>query len=140
MRTQVGIIGSGPAGLLLAHTLAKEGIESIILERQNRAHVESRVRAGVLEQSTVKMLHQIGVNEEMDRKGIPHTGFSLAFDGRQKRINLFNNGAVKSVMIYRQTEMTRNLLKAHLDASNSILFESQRIMWPYPLKSLISPI
>ena len=124
MRTQVGIIGSGPAGLLLAHTLAKEGIESIILERQSRAHVEGRIRAGVLEQGTVKMLYQIGVNEEMDRKGIPHTGFSLAFDGRQERINLSENGAGTSVMIYGQTEMTRSLIKARLDAGNAIHFDS----------------
>ena len=124
MKTQVGIIGSGPAGLLLAHTLSKAGIESVIIERQSRTHVEGRIRAGVLEQGTVDMLRQIGVNEEMDRKGIPHTGFSLAFDDRQERIDLAENAEGQSVMIYGQTEVTRNLIEARLNAGEPILFDS----------------
>ena len=125
MRTQVGIIGSGPAGLLLAHSLAKEGIDSIILERQSRAHVESRrIRAGVLEQGTVDILRQLGVNEDMDQKGIPHSGFSIAFDGRQERIDLSADTDGKTVMIYGQTALTRNLIKAHLEIEKTILFES----------------
>ena len=124
MRTQVGIIGSGPAGLLLAHSLAKEGIDSIILERQSRAHVEGRIRAGVLEQGTVDILRQLGVNEDMDQKGIPHSGFSIAFDGRQERIDLSADTDGKTVMIYGQTALTRNLIKAHLEIEKTILFES----------------
>ena len=72
MRTQVGIIGSGPAGLLLSHLLHLQGIESVILERQSREHVEGRIRAGVLEQSTVDLLREAQVNERMDREGIVH--------------------------------------------------------------------
>ena len=124
MRTQVGIIGSGPAGLLLAHSLAKEGIDSIILERQSRVHVEGRIRAGVLEQGTVDILRQLGVNEDMDQKGIPHSGFSIAFDGRQERIDLSADTDGKTVMIYGQTALTRNLIKAHLEIGKTILFES----------------
>ena len=77
LRTQVGIIGSGPAGLLLSHVLAQQGIESIILERQSRAHVEARIRAGVLEQGTVDLLRQLGLGERMDREGEIHHGFFI---------------------------------------------------------------
>ncbi|MEZ4659976.1 MAG: FAD-dependent monooxygenase [Caldilineaceae bacterium] len=83
MRTQVGIIGSGPAGLLLAQILHNHGIESVILERQSRAYVEARIRLGVLEQGTVNMLREMGVHARMDAEGLVHDGFALAFGGRQ---------------------------------------------------------
>ena len=124
MRTQVGIIGSGPAGLLLAHLLQQQGIESIILERQSRTHVEARIRAGVLEQGTVNLLRQARVNARMDREGLIHEGFSLAFAGRKERIDLHKYSAGRTVMIYGQTELTRDLINAHLAAGGIIHFES----------------
>ena len=124
MRTQVGIIGSGPAGLLLAHQLQQHGIESVILERQSRAHVESRIRAGVLEQGTVQLLRAIGVHERMDREGLIHEGIGLAFDGRQERIDLHQQTGGSSVLIYGQTEVTRDLIDARLRAGGRIEFET----------------
>jgi len=124
MKTQVGIIGSGPAGLLLAHQLQQHGIESVILERQSRAHVESRIRAGVLEQGTVQLLRAIGVHERMDREGLIHEGIGLAFGGRQQRIDLHQQTGGSSVMIYGQTEVTRDLIDARLRAGGRIEFEA----------------
>lgn len=124
MRTQVGIIGSGPAGLLLSHLLHQQGIESIILERQSRAHVEGRIRAGVLEQGTVNLLRQIGVHERMDRAGLVHTGFALALAGRKVRIDLQGLTGGSTVMIYGQTELTRDLINARLALGGVIHYES----------------
>lgn len=124
MRTQVGIIGSGPAGLLLARLLHLQGIESVILERKSRSYVESRIRAGVLEQGTVKMLREAGVNERMDKLGVPHDGFALAFDGRTERIDMaaLTNG--QGVMVWGQTQVTRDLIATHLDAGGIIKYEA----------------
>ncbi len=123
-RTRVGIIGAGPAGLLLAHLLQRQGIDSVILERQSRAHVEARIRAGVLEQGTVEMMRSIGVHERMDREGYVHEGFSLAFDNRVARIDLAGPTNGKTVMIYGQTEVTRDLIQVRLDAGGPIHFEA----------------
>ncbi|MGE5222042.1 MAG: 4-hydroxybenzoate 3-monooxygenase [Omnitrophica WOR_2 bacterium] len=123
MRTQVGIIGSGPAGLLLSHLLHRHGIETIILERQSREHVEGRIRAGVLEQGTAWLLRQIGMNERMDREGLVHDGISIAFGGRMERID-FKAHTGKGVIVYGQTEMTRDLIQARLDAGGRIEFEA----------------
>lgn len=122
MRTQVGIIGSGPAGLLLSQLLHQHGIESVILERQSRAHVESRIRAGVLEQGTVNMLREAGVHARMDREGIPHDGVNLAFAGRRERIDLHHLTGGQQVMIYGQTEVTSDLIKARLEAGGSLKY------------------
>src|SRR5512142_1820690 len=111
IRTQVGIIGSGPAGLLLSHLLRQHGIETIILERQTREHVEGRIRAGVLEQGTAWLLHEIGVSERMDREGLMHYGVCVAFSGRLERID-FKAQTGKGVIIYGQTEMTKDLIQA----------------------------
>jgi p-hydroxybenzoate 3-monooxygenase len=127
MRTQVGIIGSGPAGLLLSHLLHQQGIESVILERQSREHVEGRIRAGVLEQSTVKLLREAHVNERMDREGIVHEGFSLAFAGRMQRIDMHKHTGGKSVMIYGQTEITHDMIAARLAAGGIIEYEAPAI-------------
>ncbi len=123
IRTQVGIIGSGPAGLLLAHLLAKHGIESVILERQTREHVEGRIRAGVLEQGTAWLMHEIGVNARMDREGLVHDGVSLAFGGGLERVD-FRKQTGKAVIVYGQTEMTKDLIQARLDAGGSIEFHA----------------
>lgn len=127
MRTQVGIIGSGPAGLLLAQLLHQHGIETVILERQSREHVEARIRAGVLEQGTVHLLREAGVGERMDREGIIHQGLSLAFSGRRERIDLRHFSGGSTVMIYGQTEVTRDLIEARLKAGGVLEYEAPAI-------------
>lgn len=126
MRTQVGIIGSGPAGLLLARILHLQGIDSVIFERKSRAYVESRIRAGVLEKGTVDMLRAVGANERMDQLGIPHDGFSLAFDGRLERINIAAHTG-SSVMVWGQTQVTKDLIALHLANGGIIKYETPAI-------------
>ena len=127
MRTQVGIIGAGPAGLLLSQLLHQQGIESVIVERQSRAHVEGRIRAGVIEQGTVNLLRQAGVNARMEREGLIHEGFSLAFAGRQERIDLHKLTGGSTVMIYGQTEITRDLIAARLAAGGALHFSTPAV-------------
>lgn len=112
MHTQVAIIGSGPSGLLLGQLLTKAGIDNVIIERSNRAHVLSRVRAGVLEEGTVALAIRAGVGERMMREGLPHDGFSLAFDGRDHRIDLKTLTGGSRVLVYGQTELTLDLIEA----------------------------
>ncbi|QXD15396.1 4-hydroxybenzoate 3-monooxygenase [Rhodocaloribacter litoris] len=123
-RTQVGIIGSGPAGLLLSHLLHREGIESVILERRSRSYVEGRIRAGVLEQGTADLLREVGVAERMEREGLPHAGINLAFSERLERIDMAAHTGGKTVLIYGQTKVTRDLIRARLDAGAPLLFET----------------
>lgn len=124
MRTQVGIIGAGPSGLILSQILHLNGIESIVLERQSRAYVEGRIRAGVLEQGMVNLLREAKVSERMDREGIVHEGFALAFEGRSMRIDLHGLTGGKTVMIYGQTEITKDLIDARLAAGGQIWYET----------------
>lgn len=112
MKTQVAIIGAGPSGLLLGQLLHKAGIDNIIIERQSPEYVLSRIRAGVLEQGMVDLLREAGVNERMDREGLEHDGFELAFAGRRERIDLRQLTGGRTVMIYGQTEVTRDLMQA----------------------------
>ena len=126
MRTQVGIIGSGPSGLLLARILHLQGIDTVIFERQTRAYVEARIRAGVLEKGTVDMLRAIGANERMDKLGIPHDGFSLAFDGRMERIDMAKHTGT-GVMIWGQTQVTRDLIRLHLADGGVIKFSTPAV-------------
>lgn len=123
-RTQVGIIGSGPSGLLLSQLLYLNGIDSVILERQSQEHVEGRIRAGVLEQGTVNLLKEARVNRRMDREGIVHQGFLLAFDGRKARIDMHRLTGGDSIMIYGQTEVTKDLIGARLAAGAVIEYEA----------------
>src|SRR5579872_1342432 len=123
-RTQVAIIGAGPSGLLLAHLLYRAGIETVVLERQSRAYVEARIRAGVLEQGTVDLLDEIGLSGRMRREGLPHQGFDLAFDGARHRINLFELTGGKRVMVYGQTELTKDLGDAHAATGAPIVYEA----------------
>ena len=127
MRTQVGIIGSGPAGLLLSHLLHLHGIESVILERQRRDHVEARIRAGVIEQGTVNLLRTAGVGARMDKEGLIHDGFALAFAGRRERIDLHKLTGGSTVMIYGQTEITRDLIAARLAAGGALHFATPAV-------------
>jgi p-hydroxybenzoate 3-monooxygenase len=108
MRTQVAIIGGGPAGLLLAQSLHCAGIDSVVLERQSRSYVEARIRAGVLEQGTVDLLEAVGAGERMRREGLPHGGFAMASEGEVFRIDM-QGLTGQSVMVYGQTEVTKDL-------------------------------
>jgi p-hydroxybenzoate 3-monooxygenase len=122
-RTQVAIIGAGPSGLLLAQLLDAHGIDSVILERQSRAHVESRIRAGVLEQTTVELVIESGAGARMLRERLVHDGFELAFAGRQLRIDLAQLAGT-GVTVYGQTELTRDLIDARLAAGAKLVFEA----------------
>ena len=122
MKTQVAIIGAGPSGLLLGQLLHKAGIDNIIIERQSPEYVLSRIRAGVLEQGMVDLLREAGVNERMDREGLVHDGFELAFDGRRERIDLRQLTGGKTVMIYGQTEVTRDLMAARQASGGKTLY------------------
>ncbi|XUY29376.1 4-hydroxybenzoate 3-monooxygenase [Agrobacterium sp. rho-8.1] len=112
MRTQVVIIGSGPAGLLLGQLLAKSGIDTVLLDRVGKDYILGRVRAGVLEEGTVRLLEDVGVAARLHKEGLPHDGFSLAFDGRDHRIDLHDLTGGKRVMVYGQTEVTHDLMDA----------------------------
>src|SRR5512142_2886958 len=122
MRTQVGIIGSGPSGLLLARLLHLHGIESVILESRSREYVLSRIRAGVIEQGTADLLREAKAGERMDREGLIHKGINIAFDGRLHRIDFPKHTNGKVVMVYGQTEITRDLIKAHVDDAGGIVY------------------
>ena len=125
MRTQVGIIGSGPSGLLLARLLHLQGIETVILELRSREYVLSRIRAGVIEQGMADLLREAKVGERMDREGLIHEGINIAFDGRLERIDFPKHTNGKVVMVYGQTEITDDLMRAHIDESGcTVLYES----------------
>ena len=123
-RTQVGIIGAGPAGLTLAHLLHLQGIESIVLERHSREYVETRVRAGVLEQGTVDILCDSGVGERLKREGLQHQGVELRFDGKGHRID-FQELVGKSITVYAQQEVVKDLIVARLGYNAPIYFEAE---------------
>ena len=112
MRTQVGIIGAGPAGLLLSHLLHRAGIESIVVEDRSRRYVEERIRAGVLEQQCVDLLVESGVGERMLREGMVHHGVNLRFGGRTCRIDFARLTPGRAVTVYGQHEVVKDLIKA----------------------------
>ncbi|MBX6355658.1 MAG: 4-hydroxybenzoate 3-monooxygenase [Micromonosporaceae bacterium] len=128
-RTQVGIVGAGPAGLLLSHLLHLAGIDSVVLEARSRDYVEKRVRAGVLEHPTAELLREVGLGERMDREGLPHEGLSLRFDGADHRIALTELTG-KSIMVYGQQEVVKDLIAARLAAGGQVLFECTAIAVP----------
>ncbi|TAV50263.1 4-hydroxybenzoate 3-monooxygenase [Rhizobium leguminosarum] len=119
MRTQVAIIGSGPSGLLLGQLLTEAGIDNVILDRVNKNYILGRVRAGVLEEGTVGLLDQAKSGARLHAEGLPHDGFSLAFDGRDHRINLDELTGGRRVTVYGQTEVTRDLMERR-EASGSL--------------------
>lgn len=124
LRTQVGIIGAGPAGLTLAHLLHLQGIESVVVERHSRDYVETRVRAGVLEQGTVDVLCQSGVGERLKREGLEHQGVELRFDGRGHRVD-FRDLTGKSITVYAQQEVLKDLIAARLSYRAALFFEAE---------------
>jgi p-hydroxybenzoate 3-monooxygenase len=121
--TQVGIVGAGPAGLVLAHLLGRAGIDSIVIENRSREYVEHRVRAGVLEQNTVDLLNATGVGERMAQEGLVHHGIELLFDRVRHRIPLTELTGGRSITIYGQQEVVKDLIAARLAAGGEILFE-----------------
>jgi p-hydroxybenzoate 3-monooxygenase len=123
MRTQVGIVGAGPAGLTLAQLLQREGIESVVLEDRSREYVEHRIRAGVLEQGTVDLLVEAGVGERIRSEGLVHHGIELQFDGERHRIPLSDLAGGRTIVIYGQTEVVKDLVRARIDAGLPLLFE-----------------
>ncbi|MBA4865388.1 4-hydroxybenzoate 3-monooxygenase [Streptomyces sp. PSKA54] len=127
MRTTVGIIGAGPAGLLLARLLHNAGIDSVVLESRDRAYVEHRQRAGILEQGTVDVLREAGAGERMDREGLPHDGIELRFDRRRHRVDFPALTGGRSVMVYAQTEVCKDLIALQLKDGGPLLFEAEAL-------------
>ena len=127
MRTQVGIVGAGPAGLLLSHILEQQGIDSVVIETRSRAYIEERVRAGVLEQGTADLLTEVGVGQRMKAQGLVHGGIELQFAGRRHRIDFQELTGGKSVTVYAQHEILKDLINARLASGGQILFEVQDV-------------
>jgi p-hydroxybenzoate 3-monooxygenase len=126
-RTQVGIVGAGPAGLVLSQLLHLQGIESVVVENRSRQYVEERVRAGVLEQGTVDLLSEIGVGERMKREGLVHHGIELRFNGRGHRIDFAELTGGKGITIYSQHEVVKDLTNTRIAAGGQVLFEVEDV-------------
>jgi p-hydroxybenzoate 3-monooxygenase len=125
MYTQVGIVGGGPAGLLLSHLLHLEGIDSVVLERRSREALESEIRAGVLEQGTVDLLIETGVGARMQEEGAVHHGINLQFGGRRRRIDLSGLTGGRAITLYGQHEVVKDLIRTRLEADGQILFDAE---------------
>ncbi len=123
LRTQVAIIGAGPAGLMLGHLLHLRGIDSLILENRSRDYVIERVRAGVLEQGTVDLMTSTGVGERLRREGMRHAGIHLAFNGRRHRIDMAELTGGRAITIYGQNEVVKDLIEARLQSGRPLYFE-----------------
>jgi p-hydroxybenzoate 3-monooxygenase len=126
-RTQVAIIGGGPAGLLLSHILHRSGVDTIVLERQSRAYVLERIRAGVLEAGTVNLLRQMGLGERMDREGHPHDGSAIAWEGRPRFFIDTKKYTGKQLMAYGQTSITEDLYVARDAAGGKVIDEAANV-------------
>lgn len=134
LKTQVAIIGAGPSGLLLGQLLHNAGIDTLIVERQSPDYVLGRIRAGVLEQGMVELLRQAGVGPRMDAEGLVHSGFDLALDGRLAHIDLQGLTGGKTVMVYGQTEVTRDLMAARREAGAPTIYAASHVA-PHGMKS-----
>ena len=126
-RTQVAIVGAGPSGLLLGQLLHKAGIDNVIVERQSADYVLGRIRAGVLEQTTMALLDEAGVGARMHAEGLVHHGFELCFGGARHRIDLHALTGGKQVMVYGQTELTRDLMAARAAAGLTTVYEAKEV-------------
>ena len=133
MKTQVAIIGAGPSGLLLGQLLHKAGIDNIILERQTPDYVLGRIRAGVLEQGMVNMMREAGVAERMDREGLVHDGIELIYNGKRDRIDLKELTGGDTVVVYGQTEVTRDLMEARAACGATTIYQAENVQ-PHELK------
>ncbi len=127
MRTQVAIIGSGPAGLLLGQLLRLAGIDTVIVERKSRDYVLARIRAGVLEQGTVALLDKVGASARLHAEGLVHDGFELLFGGKRHRVALDRLTGGKHVTVYGQTEMTRDLMDLRASQGARTVFEADNV-------------
>ena len=127
MRTQIGIVGAGPAGLLLGRLLQLQGIESVVIEARGRNYIEERVRAGVLEQGTVDLLIESGVGERLKREGLVHHGIELRFNRRGHRIDMFELTDGNAITIYAQHEVVKDLVAARLGSGGQIVFEAKDV-------------
>ena len=132
MKTQVAIIGAGPSGLLLGRLLELQGIDNIIIEAKLPDYVLSRIRAGVLEQGLQNLLREAKVNQRMEKEGMVHDGFALTFSGREERIDLKAHTGGKTVMVYGQTEVTKDLMEART-ASGSVTFYEAEDVTPHDM-------
>ncbi len=127
MRTQVAIVGAGPAGLLLGQLLHKAGIDAVVLERQTADYVLGRIRAGVLEQVTVDLLDEAGVGSRMHREGLVHEGFEILLGDTRHRIDLDGLTGGRNVLVYGQTELTRDLMEARAAAGLPTIYEAEQV-------------
>jgi p-hydroxybenzoate 3-monooxygenase len=127
LRTQVGIVGAGPAGLMLSHLLHLAGVGSIVIETQTRQHIEERIRAGVLEQGTVDLLNESGVGDRMRREGLIHHGIELRFNGRGHRIDMYELTGGRAITVYAQHEVVKDLIAARIQAGGQIFFEAGQV-------------
>jgi p-hydroxybenzoate 3-monooxygenase len=134
MNTQVAIIGAGPSGLLLGQLLTRQGIDNVIVERKSGEYVLSRIRAGVLEQGMVDLLREAGVDQRMDEEGEVHDGVELAVENRRVRVDLAGLTGGKTVMVYGQTEVTRDLMEARDAIGATTIYEADNVQ-PHDLKS-----
>lgn len=127
LKTKVAIIGAGPSGLLLGQLLYKAGIDHIIVERQSEEYVASRIRAGILEQVTVDLLEQAGVDENLKNKGLPHSGIEILTSKQKHRIDLTNLTEGKQVTVYGQTEVTKDLMTARKNSGLQSFYMAQDV-------------
>src|SRR5687767_10534481 len=122
-RTQVGIVGAGPAGLMLGHLLHLAGVDSVILENRTRDYVVERVRAGVLEQGTVDLMHEAGVGDRLRKEGMRHEGIYIRFGGARHRIDMAGLTGGRAITIYGQNEVVRDLIAARVASARPLYFE-----------------
>lgn len=134
MKTQVAIIGAGPSGLLLGQLLSRQGIDNVILERRSGDYVLGRIRAGVLEQGMVDLMREAGVDQRMNEEGEVHDGVEFAFDNRRVRVDLAGLTSGKTVMVYGQTEVTRDLMEAREATGGKTIYEADNVQ-PHDLES-----